>query len=136
MEKIRFRSNEVWDKCDLNEIDPDVNQRIEFTVVRGWRLCLYDSEAGIGELRKSFVLFSPNLNNETIGGRLLTVRKRNQIPSGFRVSDALDYEKVYVVGDFTDEELLLLVRAGAEVKRVTGDTAKEMSDHLVALLLG
>lgn len=134
MDKIRFRSNEVWDRCDLNDIDPDSEARIEFKVVPGVRLCLYDSEAGIGELRKSFVLFSPNLNNETIGGRLLTVRKRNQIPSGFRVSDAVDYENVYVVGDFTAEELLPLVRAGADVERVTGDTAKEMSDHLASLL--
>lgn len=134
---IKYRTNDVWNVCDANSIDPDASGYMRYQVWYNWGLLLRDKDAPAGELPETFVLFSPTLTNKTIC-RLLTVRKRNRVPSGFRVSDARFYQNVYVVdphGDITDAQLAPLVQAGANVKRVTGNTAKAMSDDLASRLL-
>ncbi len=56
------------------------------------------------------------------------------MPSGFLVRDALQYQEVFVVGEFSDAELAPLVGAEIDVERVPGDTPKEISDNLEELL--
>lgn len=133
---INFRSDQVWDQCDLNGIDPNAFGKIQGWVSKNFGLWLRDSAAGAGQALESFVLFSPNLANKTIS-RLLTVRKRKRVPSGFLVDQARFYENVYVVdpnGDISNDELLPLVEDEVNVVRVTGGTAREMRAHLEELL--
>ena len=128
MTKLNFASSDVWQVCDQNSITPDALGQITFRVVPSWRVCLYDSRMDISKDRnRSFVLFSPHLPNRIIA-RLLSVRKREQLPSGFRVSDALEYRQVFVIDprqEFSDAQLAPLVQVGIQVIRVCGTTGAE-----------
>lgn len=133
---VRYRTDDVWNECDAYHIDADAIGNMDGWAYNDWGLVLYDSIAGGPSELKSFVLFSPDLNNKTIA-RLLTVRKENLVPSGFRVSQARFYTNIYVVdpdGDISDAALAPLVEPGKRVVRVPGNTPKEMSDNLKALL--
>jgi hypothetical protein len=137
MTKLNFASSDVWQVCDQNNINPDTFGQIAFRVVPSWRVCLYNSRTSISKNRSgAFVLFSPHLPNRIIA-RLLSVRKREQLPSGFRVSDALEYRQVFVIDprqEFSDAQLAPLIQVGIQVIRVPGVTGAELSDHLAVLI--
>ncbi len=127
-------SNDILTFCQDHGINPDqTTGRIWCWLVPNRKLRLHDSESPVAQPDRSFVLFSPELPNSVID-RTLTVRKGNHVTSGFLVSDALDYQKVCVVGDFTEQELAPLVQAGIEMTRVSGATPKQISDNLATAL--
>jgi hypothetical protein len=132
---LQFGASDVWQECRNNHVDGDNGGNIWCWIEHGECLLLQNSDVDPAAPRdRAFVLFSPQLTNQVIS-RTLTVRKEHRLPCGFLVDSARLHQKVFVVGEFSDEELAPLVQAEIDVVRVVGGTPKEISDNLAALLL-
>lgn len=135
MSTMPFGSDQVWNECHAGAISASASSTIQFQVWPGWGLVLYNSAGGIEVLPGHFVLFSPQLKPKTICD-LLPLLQRRQVACGFNVADIHCFQNVYVVGNFSDDQLLPLVQAGINVQRVTGASTKARLAKLELLLNG
>lgn len=81
----------------------------------------------------SFVLFADNINLKypKTSARIL---RDYCVPSGYSFHQASEYDKVYLVGDISDEIALAIVGFGSKTMRLSG-TRQEVRDALEVDLL-
>jgi hypothetical protein len=142
---MSIHPDDIVKECSKNGVFENSDGEFEFKFFKkkpDWwpaHLRLFNSAAGLSTLpaglashSTSFVLLSPKLSNQTII-KLLTLLKGNKALIGFRPSDALIHQRVYVVGEFGSDAKQLFEDNVAEVEFVTGSD-QELREKLSELL--
>ncbi len=110
-----FTGNDIRTQCNIHNITAHPgNNQIEAWVADGYYLQLLNFQApGVSPVRK-FVLFHPDLPTKTVCGPM-TLLKTRKVSCGFDVLEALYFEKVYVVGPFTQADLTPLLATNVDL---------------------
>lgn len=129
MAKIPFGSD-VWAICTNNSIGPDAAGNIKSIVVQNSYLMLIDSAQPGGARLDAFVLCEPHR-----GGLapVFKICQERRVPIGFDTFDAVPYAKIFIIGDFSDGELLLLPPE-AKKQRLTESSGAKLAQRLRELL--
>ena len=133
MADVRFGTGEVWDQCGANAISSDVNGRINFIVVRDTYLMLLNSTAGGAQHIRKFVLCADTLPKSVLS-QVSTICKSKHVSLGFLVSDALFYDRVFVVGNISGQLLTPLALNQIPFQQIAGTTAQVVAINLLAVL--
>ncbi len=135
-ETVRDQTMDVWTFCSNNDIRPKLGN-FNAWISPGWRICVYDTASGIGELERAFLLVSPMLSSKYLQ-RLVTLVRENEITCGFSVREAFDYQVIYLIdpnGDFSDAELApLALDSDITLHKVTGTEPSDLADELKTLI--
>src|SRR5262245_58894885 len=133
MADMRFGTGDVWDQCGMNNIGSDINGRIRFVSVQGVHLMLLNSAAGGAPQVRKFVLCSDTLP-KTILPQGCAHCKSKQVSLCCLVSDALFYDRIFVVGNISAPQLAPLALNQIPFQQIAGTTAQTVAANLAAVL--
>jgi hypothetical protein len=121
---------DVWAICTNNSISANTGGNINFIVVRDAYLMLIDSGAGGGSRLDAFVLCHPQRKGLS---QVFKLCQEKRVPIGFNALDAVPYANIFIIGGFSDGELLLLPPE-ANKQRLTETSGSALATRLRQLL--
>jgi hypothetical protein len=133
-----FGQGDLWQVLTDRNIDA-ISRGPNTGLIKAWvsrdnHIKFEDGTVGAGDAVSALILMAPDVSNG-IANKVIQVAREHQLPVGFTIHHARNYEKIYLVDPgserfFPAEDIFVLTNDEIDVERIQSESANDIADEL------